>query len=292
MIPDKIILNEVGLREGFQNLRGAYNTELKLSVLDGLLQAGVRHIQLGSFVHPEILPQMADAEVLFKSAPQLDNVIYSAFILNEQGLDRAIDCSVKKVETSMSMNESYGFKNTRMKSDRAYEEMTRLVRLAHRHDISIRVGLQCVWGVANEAALGPDTVLSYIDKLMALDPDKICLADTAGLATPKMVKEYLDIIIPQIGGKPLVLHFHETRQGGLANILTALQMGVREFDSSLGGLGGSPFMVNTTGNFATEDVVKLMDEAGIDTGIDWLGLKKTASHLKRTLQSTALKSAI
>ena len=292
MIPDKIILNEVGLREGFQNLRGAYNTELKLSVLDGLLQAGVRHIQLGSFVHPEILPQMADAEVLFKSAPQLDNVIYSAFILNEQGLDRAIDCSVKKVETSMSMNESYGFKNTRMKSDRAYEEMTRLVRLAHRHDISIRIGLQCVWGVANEAALGPDTVLSYIDKLMALDPDKICLADTAGLATPKMVKEYLDIIIPQIGGKPLVLHFHETRQGGLANILTALQMGVREFDSSLGGLGGSPFMVNTTGNFATEDVVKLMDEAGIDTGIDWLGLKKTASHLKRTLQSTALKSAI
>jgi hydroxymethylglutaryl-CoA lyase len=292
MIPDKIILNEVGLREGFQNLRGAYNTELKLSVLDGLLQAGVRHIQLGSFVHPEILPQMADAEVLFKSAPQLDNVIYSAFILNEQGLDRAIDCSVKKVETSMSMNESYGFKNTRMKSDRAYEEMTRLVRLAHRHDISIRVGLQCVWGVANEAALGPDTVLSYIDKLMALDPDKICLADTAGLATPKMVKEYLDIIIPQIGGKPLVLHFHETRQGGLANIQAALQMGVREFDSSLGGLGGSPFMVNTTGNFATEDIVNLMDEAGIDTGIDMLGLKKTASNLKRTLQSTALKSAI
>ena len=292
MIPDKIILNEVGLREGFQNLRGAYNTELKLSVLDGLLQAGVRHIQLGSFVHPEILPQMADAEVLFKSAPQLENVIYSAFILNEQGLDRAIDCSVKKVETSMSMNESYGFKNTRMKSDRAYEEMTRLVRLAHRHDISIRVGLQCVWGVANEAALGPDTVLSYIDKLMALDPDKICLADTAGLATPKMVKEYLDIIIPQIGGKPLVLHFHETRQGGLANIQAALQMGVREFDSSLGGLGGSPFMVNTTGNFATEDIVKLMDEAGIDTGIDMLGLKKTASNLKRTLQSTALKSAI
>ena len=179
-----------------------------------------------------------------------------------------------------------------MKSDRAYEEMTRLVRLAHRHDISIRVGLQCAWGVVNESALSPDTVLSYIDKLMTLDPDKICLADTAGLATPKMVKEYLDIIIPQIGGKPLVLHFHETRQGGLANIQAALQMGVREFDSSLGGLGGSPFMVNTTGNFATEDVVKLMDEAGIDTGIDRLGLKKTASHLKRTLQSTALKSAI
>ena len=287
-----ITLNEVGLREGFQNLRRVYSTELKLTVLNGLLQAGVRHIQLGSFVHPEILPQMADAEVLFKSAPQLDNVIYSAFILNEQGLGRAIDCSVKKVETSMSMNESYGFKNTRMKSDRAYEEMTRLVRLAHRYDISIRVGLQCAWGVANEPALGPDTVLSYIDKLMALDPDKICLADTAGLATPKMVKEYLDIIIPQIGGKPLVLHFHEARQGGLANIQAALQMGVREFDSSLGGLGGSPFMVNTTGNFATEDIVNLMDEAGIDTGIDMLGLKKTASNLKRTLQSTALKSAI
>ena len=292
MIPDKIILNEVGLREGFQNLRRAYSTELKLSVLDGLLQAGVRNIQLGSFVHPEILPQMADAEVFFHSAPQLDNVVYSAFILNEQGLRRAIDCSVKKVETSMSLHESYGFKNTGMKSERAYEEMARLVHLAHRHDISIRVGLQCAWGVAEETAPGADIVLSCIEKLMTLDPDTICLADTAGLATPKIVKEYLEVILPQIGGKPLVLHFHETRQGGLANIHAALQMGVREFDCSLGGLGGSPFMANTTGNVATEQIVKTMDETGIYTGIDSFGLEEVASRLKRILQSTPLKSAV
>ena len=292
MIPDKIILNEVGLREGFQNLRRAYSTELKLSVLDGLLQAGVRHIQLGSFVHPEILPQMADAEVFFHSAPQLDNVVYSAFILNEQGLRRAIDCSVKKVETSMSLHEGYGFKNTGMKSERAYEEMARLVHLAHRHDISIRVGLQCAWGVAEETAPGADIVLSCIEKLMTLDPDTICLADTAGLATPKIVKEYLEVILPQIGGKPLVLHFHETRQGGLANIHAALQMGVREFDSSLGGLGGSPFMANTTGNVATEQIVKTMDETGIYTGIDRFGLVEVASQLKGILQSTPLKSAV
>ena len=292
MIPDKIILNEVGLREGFQNLRRAYSTELKLSVLDGLLQAGVRNIQLGSFVHPEILPQMADAEVFFHSAPQLDNVVYSAFILNEQGLRRAIDCSVKKVETSMSLHEGYGFKNTGMKSERAYEEMARLVHLAHRHDISIRVGLQCAWGVAEEAAPGADIVLSCIEKLMALDPDTICLADTAGLATPRIVKEYLEVILPQIGGKPLVLHFHETRQGGLANIHAALQMGVREFDSSLGGLGGSPFMANTTGNVATEQIVKTMDETGIYTGIDSFCLEEVASRLKRILQSTPLKSAV
>jgi len=292
MIPDKIILNEVGLREGFQNLRRAYSTELKLSVLDGLLQAGVRNIQLGSFVHPEILPQMADAEVFFHSAPQLDNVVYSAFILNEQGLRRAIDCSVKKVETSMSLHEGYGFKNTGMKSERAYEEMARLVHLAHRHDISIRVGLQCAWGVAEETAPGADIVLSCIEKLMTLDPDTICLADTAGLATPKIVKEYLEVILPQIGGKPLVLHFHETRQGGLANIHAALQMGVREFDSSLGGLGGSPFMANTTGNVATEQIVKTMDETGIYTGIDRFGLTQAASRLKRILQSTPLKTAV
>jgi len=292
MIPKNITLNEVGLREGFQNIRRVYSSELKLTILDGLLQAGVRQIQLGSFVHPEILPQMADAEVLFHSAPQLDNVVYSAFILNEQGMSRAIDCGVKKVETSMSLHESYGFKNTGMKSDRAYEEMTRLVRLAHRHDISIRVGLQCAWGVANEVAPDSDTVLSYIEKLMTLDPDTICLADTAGLATPKMVREYLDIIIPQIGGKPLVLHFHETRQGGLANIQEALQMGVREFDSSLGGAGGSPFMVNTTGNVATEQIVKTMDEMGIYTGIDRFDLVEVALQLKRILQSTPLKSAV
>ena len=292
MIPDKIILNEVGLREGFQNLRRAYSTELKLSVLDGLLQAGVRNIQLGSFVHPEILPQMADAEVFFHSAPQLDNVVYSAFILNEQGLRRAIDCSVKKVETSMSLHEGYGFKNTGMKSERAYEEMARLVHLAHRHDISIRVGLQCAWGVAEETAPGADIVLSCIEKLMTLDPDTICLADTAGLATPKIVKEYLEVILPQIGGKPLVLHFHETRQGGLANIHAALQMGVREFDCSLGGLGGSPFMANTTGNVATEQIVKTMDETGIYTGIDSFALEEVASRLKRILQSTPLKSAV
>ena len=287
-----IILNEVVLREGFQNLQSVYNSKLKLTLLDGLLQAGMRHIQLGSFVHPKILPQMADAEVLFHSAPKLNKVVYSAFILNEQGLVRAINCGVKKVETSISLYEDYGFKNTGMKSDRAYEEMKRLVRLAHQHDIHIRVGLQCAWGVANEEAPSADIVLSCVKKLLALDPDKICLADTAGLATPKMVKEYLDIIIPHIGERPLVLHFHETSQGGLANIQAALQMGVQEFDSSLGCLGGSPFMVNTTGNVATEDVVKIMDEAGIDTGIDRLSLKETASHLKRTLQGSSLKSAI
>ena len=292
MIPKNITLNEVGLREGFQNLRRVYSTKLKLTALDGLLKAGMRHIQLGSFVHPKILPQMADAEVLFSSAPQLDNVVYSGFILNEQGLTRAIDCGVKKVETSMSLHESYGFKNTGMKSDRSYEEMTRLVLLAHQHDISIRVGLQCVWGVANEAVLGLDTVLSYIDRLIALDPDKICLADTAGLATPEMIKEYLDRIIPRIGGKPLVLHFHETRQGGLENVQAAMEMGIREFDSSFGGLGGSPFIVNTTGNIATEDIVKIMDEAGIYTGVDRHCLTETASQLKRKLQSTALKSVI
>ena len=142
MMHKNITLNEVGLREGFQNLGRVYSTELKLMVLNGLLQAGVRHIQLGSFVHPEILPQMADAELLFNSAPQYDNVIYSAFILNERGLSRAIDCGVKKVETSISLHESYGFKNTGMKFDRSYEEMTRLVRLARQYDISIRVGLQ------------------------------------------------------------------------------------------------------------------------------------------------------
>ena len=289
---DKIILNEVGLREGFQNLRRTYNPELKLAVLDGLLQAGVQHIQLGSFVHPKILPQMADAEVLFNSAPHLDNVVYSAFILNEQGLRRAIDCGVKKVETSMSINESYGFKNTGMKFNRAYEEMTRLVNQAHQHSISIRVGLQCVWGVANEAAPNADIILSCIEKLMALDPDTICLADTAGLATPKMVKEYLEKILPQIGEKPLVLHFHDTAQGGLANIHAALQMEVREFDSSLGGLGGSPFMANTTGNVATEQVVKTMDETDIYTGIDSFGLEEVATRLKRILQSTLLKSAV
>ena len=127
---------------------------------------------------------------------------------------------------------------------------------------------------------------------MTLDPDTICLADTAGLATPKMVREYLDIILPQIGGKPLVLHFHETRQGGLANIQEALQMGVREFDSSIGGLGGSPFMANTTGNVATEQIVKTMDETGIYTGIDRFGLVEVASQLKGILQSTPLKSAV
>ena len=292
MIPEKIILNEVGLREGFQNLRRVYSAELKLMVLDGLLRSGVRHIQLGSFVHPEILPQMADAELLFYSAPQLDNIVYSAFILNEQGLRRAIDCGVKKVDTSMSLHEGYGFKNTGMKSDRAYEEMARLVHLAHLHDIRIRVGLQCAWGVANEAAPSADIVLSWVEKLLALDPDTICLADTAGLATPKNVRKYLEIIIPQIDGKPLVIHFHETKQGGLANIQAALQLGVREFDSSLAGLGGSPFMVNTRGNIATEDVVKSMDELDIYTGIDRLVLMDTASQLKRTLKSTPLKSAI
>lgn len=275
---ERIIINEVGLRECFQNLNKVYSVEDKLNLLDGLISSGLNSIQLCSFVSPKILPQMADAEKIYFSAPKLKDLFYSAFILNVKGFNRAVNCGFKKIETSISFDEKYGLTNTGMDEDDAFEEINKISDLAHSSGIKIRIGLQCVWGKRNKK-INIHRIVNKIEKIIALDPHKICLADTAGLATPETVKKYLDVIIPLIKKKSIVMHFHQSRAGWKNNVKAAIEMGIREFDSSLGGTGGSPFLKNSKGNIPTEKLIRLIDELGFYTGINKSVLEKTLLKL-------------
>ena len=279
---ERIIINEVGLRECFQKQKKVYSTENKLELLDGLILSGLKHIQLCSFVSPKILPQMEDAEKLYFSAPKLENITYSAFILNVKGLKRAVNCGFKKLETSISLDDEYGLTNTGMDDKRALNELNKISDLAHKYDIKLRIGLQCAWGRKNNK-MNIEIITNKIDKILAMDPYKICLADTAGFAKSDTIKKYLGKIIPLIKDKPLVMHFHQTQHGWKENVYAAIEMGIREFDSSLGGEGGSPFLLRSKGNIPTEELVKLIDEKGYHSGIDQSGIEKTVLKLNRII---------
>ena len=279
---DKIIINEVGLRECFQKQKNIYSIENKLELLDGLILSGLKHIQLCSFVSQKILPQMADAEKLYFFAPKEENISYSAFILNVKGLNRAVNCGFKKLETSISLDDEYGLINTGMDGKRSLNELSIIVDLAHKYDIKLRIGLQCAWGKKNNK-INFQILSDKIQKITAMDPYKICLADTAGVATSDTIKECLDIVIPIIEDIPLVMHFHQTQKDWQENVNTAIEMGIREFDSSLGGVGGSPFLHKSMGNIPTEELAKLIDERGFFSGVDKSVIEKTALKLNRIL---------
>lgn len=277
---DRIIINEVGLREFFQKQKTIYNIENKLELIDGLISSGLEHIQLCSFVSNKILPQMSDAEKLYFSAPKLENITYSAFILNVKGLKRAINCGFKKLETSISLDNKYGLTNTGMDDKRSLIELNNISELSKKHDIKLRIGLQCVWGRKSNN-INIEILSDKINKIISMNPYKICLADTTGLATPDSIKTCLKILIPLIKDIPLVMHFHQTNKSWQDNIITSIKMGVREFDSAFGGVGGSPFLPKSKGNIPTEELVKLIDENGFYSGVDKSAIEKTVLKLNR-----------
>ena len=208
---DRIIINEVGLREFFQKQKTIYNIENKLELIDGLISSGLEHIQLCSFVSNKILPQMSDAEKLYFSAPKLKNITYSAFILNVKGLKRAINCGFKKLETSISLDNKYGLTNTGMDDKRSLIELNNISELSKKHDIKLRIGLQCVWGRKSNN-INIEILSDKINKIISMNPYKICLADTTGLATPNSIKKCLKIVIPLINDN---LSFSDLKGGDI-----------------------------------------------------------------------------
>ncbi len=284
MMKDKIIINEVGLRECFQKQEKLYSIEKKLELLDGLILSGLKHIQLCSFVSPKILPQMGDAEKFYFSAPKSNNIVYSAFILNVKGVNRAISCGINKLETSISLDDKYGLTNTGMDCKRSLNELSKIADLAHKNNIKLRIGLQCAWG-RKSFKKNIINLSDKIDKIIAMDPHKICLADTAGLAKPDTIKEYLEVVIPMVKEIPLVIHLHQTETNWKENVHVAIDMGIREFDSSLGGEGGSPFLHTSKGNVPTEELAELIDQKGFYSGVDQSVIKKTALKLYRIVNN-------
>ncbi len=235
-LPKQVTLIEVGPRDGFQFEKQIIPTDLKLEIIGGLIDAGLKHIQVASFVHPARVPQMADAEDLISRLPESPDVIYSGLVLNTKGVQRAHGAGLNHLEVSISASDTHSRKNTGMPFDQAVAQVQEMIRLARSENMIIRAGIQCAFGCVYEGEIPRRRVLKIARDYVSWGVDAIALSDTTGMANPVSVKQLLQALSAESGGVPIVLHFHDTRGLGLANVAAALQCGVTLFDTALAGM--------------------------------------------------------
>ena len=279
-VPIQATLVDVGLRDGIQREEKFIPTEIKLEYVKGLMDAGLREIQVTSFVNPKIVPQMSDAADLSKLLPDSDLVTFSALVLNLKGLERAAAAGIQKVDMGVPATETLAKRNANTTIEDGMKEMEVMVKKAREYGMQVRAGVQVAFGCAFEGKVDPGKVISMSRRFLNMGIDELSLADSAGLGNPQLIRKIVQEVLPLAGDIPLVLHLHDTRGQGLANLLSALKSGVTLFDTSFGGLGGCPFIESAKGNIATEDTANMLHEMGIQTGVD---VKKVA-ELSRKME--------
>ncbi len=280
-----VVLEDECLRDGLQVEKRIFTLEEKLSIFDSLKNAGVGRIQVGSFVHPKRVPQMADSDEFIRTilAQDPDGPLITALILNDKGLERALDCGVRHVSMSVSVSNSHSMKNAGKSASDALASMTGLITQAATAGLTVRAGLQCSFGCAYEGQIAEAAVLNAAEKLASAGAAEINLADSTGMANPEEVQSLVGKVqsaFPQVG---LSLHLHDTRGLGMANMYAGYRAGVRVFDVCAGGLGGCPFIRGAAGNVPTEDAVNMFDSLGVKTGIDVKALCDTVGLLELLL---------
>ncbi|MDY6790369.1 MAG: hydroxymethylglutaryl-CoA lyase [Thermodesulfobacteriota bacterium] len=267
-LPDKITLIEVGPRDGFQFEKKIVPTHLKDEIISGLVDAGFKDIQVTSFVHPQVVPQLADAEDLLKSLPSIKDVRYWALVLNEKGIERAQLSGLQHIEISISASDTHSRKNAGMPFETALEKGKDMIRLAQKYKMKIRAGIQCAFGCAYEGKISEEHVVKIARDFLETGIHTLAISDTTGMANPFSIKGLIKKLLPEVDKIPVVLHLHDTRGLGLVNVMAAMECGVARFDTALAGMGGCPFVPGAAGNIATEDTAWLMKSLNIETGVD------------------------
>jgi hydroxymethylglutaryl-CoA lyase len=285
-LPKRVEIHEVVLRDGIQNESKLVPTEDKLRLIRELVACGVRRIEVSSFVNRSLVPQMADAEALWERIERKKGVLYSALILSEGGLERAIRCGVPHVGIFVSASETHSRKNSNKSVSEALKEAVRLIDRAQDAGMKVRAGVMNAFGCAYEGRVPVTRVLQLVRTFMKRGPDEICLADSSGLANPAQIEKVLSRTGEEVGEADLSLHLHNTRGLGLANVCAAIAQGVTIFDTSMGGLGGCPFIVGARGNIATEDTVGMLHSMGLKTGIDLDRLVETSLRFEMVMGQT------
>lgn len=266
--PKHVTLIEVGPRDGFQFEEKIVPTTLKLEIIMRMVDAGFKNIQVASFVHPGKVPQMADAEKLFSALAGIPGVAFSALALNMAGVERAISTKLAHIEVSISASNRHSLNNTGMSADAALKMGLKMVALSKSHGIHVRAGIQCAFGSGYGEAISGDQIAAMARALVTAGADMLCLSDTTGMATPLTVHQILGSTISAAGNLPIVLHLHDTRGLGLANVMAAMSCGISHFDTALAGMGGCPFVQGAAGNIATEDTLYLLSSLNIETGLN------------------------
>jgi hydroxymethylglutaryl-CoA lyase len=282
----ELLLEDEALRDGLQMETRIFSLEEKLQLYRMLKNAGIKRIQVGSFVHPRIVPQMADTDELIRAIGQEDDCEVSALILNDRGLERALSCGVSHVSMSVSVSDTHSRKNARRPAAEALASMTALIREALTAGLDVRAGLQCVFGCVYEGRILENAVLNAARKMVAAGAKEINLADTTGMATPVSIRNMVHRFKKEFADITVSLHLHDTRGLGLANAFSGFEAGVRIFDVCTGGLGGCPFVKGAAGNVPTEDAVNMFESLGVPTGIDLAALVEAVAFLENTLERT------
>lgn len=271
-LPDKVSVYEVSPRDGLQNEPNPIPLEGKKRLIAALLASGITRLELTSFVSPRWVPQLADADELVREVERPPGVTLSALCPNAKGFERAKAVGLEEIAVFMSASETHNRKNTNKSIDVSLETFSEVVPPALDAGMRVRAYVSTVWGCPYEGEVSPARSLEITQRLLALGCYQVSLGDTIGVGTPKQTRDLCRMFLSEIPAAKLALHLHDTRGTALANALVGLEEGIRDFDASVGGLGGCPYAPGAAGNLATEDLVYMLHGMGIETGIDLAAL--------------------
>jgi hydroxymethylglutaryl-CoA lyase len=280
LLTDGVELVEVGPRDGLQNEPVVLSTERKLELVVRLLDAGLRRIEVASFVNPRRVPQMADAEALLARLPRDRGAVYVGLVLNARGLERARAAGVDELNFAVVASDAFGRRNQGADVQQSLAEWHEVARAARAAGLRASVCISAAFGCPYEGEVPLARVIDVARRALDAEPAELALADTLGVAVPGEVLERVDALRALAPSVPLRCHFHNTRNTALANVYAAYQAGVRVFDASLGGIGGCPFAPSATGNLPTEDVVYMLERMGVPTGVRLERLIETSRWLE------------
>jgi hydroxymethylglutaryl-CoA lyase len=280
---EPVILQEVGPRDGLQNEKTILAPEARAEIINLLADAGLPRIQIGSFVNPRLVPQMAETDKVFRHLKIKDQVRYSVLVLNRRGLQAALDAGLRHVEVFVSASETHSMKNSNMTVSEALSQAQGMIDLAISHGVGVTAGVMCALGCFYEGAVPVAQVMDIVAALEEHGPTEICLADTAGMGRPEDVCALLSALLGKIPAERISLHLHDTHGFGQANLMAGLEVGVRRFDTSVAGLGGCPFIPGAKGNIPTETVIETLESMNFTSGVDLEKIRGIALRVRRLL---------
>ena len=290
-LPASVEIVEVGPRDGLQSEETNVPTPEKISLLETLAAAGIKHFEATSFASPKSIPQLADAEDMLAGLTPEDGVVYGALIPNERGYERARAAVVEEVVLVGCTTDGYCQSNLKRSVDEVLEGFAPIADRGREDGIRVRANVSTIFGDPFDGRPDPEQILHVVSRVAESGIEDITLSDTIGIANPRQVFDVFTIVQDSLPDTKFAAHFHDTRGLALANVVAALEAGITTFDSSIGGLGGSPYAPNAGGNVATEDLVYMLLEMGLETGVD-LDLLMDASDLIERLVGHSLSTRI
>ncbi len=280
---NKVSILEVGPRDGLQSEPEIMPTETKKEFIIRTVDAGIKKIEVTSFVHPKKVPQMADAEKLVESLPDYDDVSYIGLIMNQKGFERAKNCGIQEVGMVIVSTDTYNMRNQGVTTQQSIDNWLEIASEAQSAGIKTNVVIACAFGCPYEGEVDPEKIVEIAEKALQGSPDILGLADSVGVAVPNQVKNVFSLIKELNPDIPLRTHLHNTRNTGLANAAAAIDSGVSIIDASTGGIGGCPFAPKATGNIPTDDLLYMLDRSNIETGVNLNDVVQTTQWLEEKL---------